>query len=212
MAGIALKLPASLVQASSRMIRDCAMTEVDKHYYEVASEGGVVVLGEMTQQEAEGLARGYADLWQCATQLIRVPFLHVDDHRPWADEDVQQIAQFVFRSLTDEERQKVLYQLEPWRRRPKVPEPRDPETIDAEEAEQLRAFYEALDLGRLREAIGRVVLARMAAFDAATPEASEKEAMGVIDLRSWLEQDLSADEMKLLAAATGNPTPRIDGP
>jgi hypothetical protein len=59
------------------------------------------------------------------------------------------------------------------------------------------------DAEMLREAIGRVVLARMAAFDAATPEASEEDVMGVIDVRRWLEQDLSADELKLLAAATG---------
>jgi hypothetical protein len=33
------------------------MTEAEKHYYEVASEGGVAVLGKMTQQEAEGIAQ-----------------------------------------------------------------------------------------------------------------------------------------------------------
>jgi hypothetical protein len=169
-----------------------------------ASEGGVAVLGKMTQQEAEGIAQGYADLWQCVTQLVRVPFLHVNDSRPWADEDVRQLAQFAFHPLTQEERQKVLFQLEPWRRRPDPPpEARDPETLEAEEAEELRAFYEWRDLEMLRGAIGRVVLARMAAFDTATPEASETDVMGVIDVRRWLEQDLSADELKLLAAATG---------
>jgi hypothetical protein len=177
--------------------------QAQKHYYEVASEGGGVVLGQMTQQEAEGLAQGYANLWQCVTQLVRVPFLHVDDHRPWPVEDVQTVSQFAFLSLTEEERQKVLFQLEPWRRRPEPPpEPRDPKTLEAEEAEELRAYHEAWDLENLRQAIGRVVLARMAAFDAATPEASENDVTGVTDVRRWLEQDLSADELKLLAAAT----------
>lgn len=178
------------------------MSNTEKQDDEVASESGGVVLGEMTQQEAEALAQGYADLWQCPAQLVRVPFLHVDDHRPWASEDVQKIAQFAFRPLTEEERQEVLYQLQPWRRRPEpMPRPLD----DAEEAEELRAFHEARDLEMLREAIGRVVLARMAAFEAATPEASEKDVMGVIDVRRWLQQDLSADELKLLSAATGEP-------
>jgi hypothetical protein len=175
------------------------MTDTEKHFYEVESEGGGVVLGEMTQHDAVGIAQGYADLWQCTTRLVRVPFLHVDDHRPWAVEDVQPIAQFAFRPLTDEERQEVLFQLQPrGRRRPK-PEPLD----EAEDADELRAFYEARDLEMLREAIGRVVLARIAAFNAATPEASEEDVMGVIDVRRWLEQDLSADELKLLAVATG---------
>ena len=112
--------------------------QAEKHYYEVASEGGGVVLGKMTQQEAEGLAQGYANLWQCVTQLVRVPFLHVDDHRPWPVEDVQTVSQFAFLSLTEEERQKVLFQLQPWRRRPEPPEPRDPKSLEAEEAEELR--------------------------------------------------------------------------
>jgi hypothetical protein len=84
----------------------------------------------------------------------------------------------------------------------RAPEPPDPMSLEAEEAEELRAFYEARDLEMLREAIGRVVLTRVAAFDAATPGASKKDSMGVTDLLRWLGEDLSADELKLFAAAT----------
>lgn len=70
---------------------------------------------------------------------------------------------------------------------------------------ELRELAEWSDLLGLQEGIGRVLVARLAAFDAATtPKALEQDAMGVTVLRRWLDQDLSADELQLLAAARGS--------
>lgn len=60
---------------------------------------------------------------------------------------------------------------------------------EAEDTEELRRQL-------AEEGIGRVLLARLAAFDAATPEPSEEDVRGVIDVRRWFEQDLLPYELE----------------
>ena len=67
---------------------------------------------------------------------------------------------------------------------------------EAEDTEELRRQL-------AEEGIGRVLLARLAAFDAATSEASEEDVMGVIAVRRWFEQDLSAEEREMLVTTRG---------
>jgi hypothetical protein len=68
---------------------------------------------------------------------------------------------------------------------------------EAEDTEELRQLI-------AEEGIGRVLLDRLAAFDAAaTPEVSEEDAMGVIAVRRWFEQDLSAEDREMLVTTRG---------
>jgi hypothetical protein len=74
---------------------------------------------------------------------------------------------------------------------------------EAEDTEEPREISEWRDSLMLEEGIGRVLLDRLAAFDAATPEASEEDVMGVIVVRRWFEQDLSAEDREMLATTRG---------
>jgi hypothetical protein len=80
---------------------------------------------------------------------------------------------------------------------------------EAEDTEEPREISEWRDSLMLEEGIGRVLLDRLAAFDAATPEASEEDVMGVIVVRRWLEQDLLPYEMDALRLRSNRPDSAI---
>jgi hypothetical protein len=67
-----------------------------KHFYELTGhrKNGEVytgeVLGEQTETEAKRLAQYYANLWQHAVRLYRVPALNISSV-PWAETDMQLI-------------------------------------------------------------------------------------------------------------------------
>lgn len=70
------------------------------HAYEIegyrsdGSRSGSVVLGDMTQAEAEVIVQSYADLWGGKASLFRVPLLRVGDHVPWPEDQTCQVGGF----------------------------------------------------------------------------------------------------------------------
>jgi hypothetical protein len=51
------------------------------------------VLGIQSEDEAKRLAQHYADLWNAAVELYRVPFVHIGSE-PWAEGQMHLIARF----------------------------------------------------------------------------------------------------------------------